>query len=89
MANGSFSGGKTKSSGPSRGWEKVRRTQVLPSGYGAHQESWDFMWEQPAAWAHLDQTAELGHITTPDTPQTQPQVRRGSVAEDRELSEKF
>ena len=35
------------------------------------------------------QTTELGHITTPDTPQTQPQVRRGSVAEDRELSEKF
>lgn len=41
------------------------------------------------------QTSELGHVTTPDTPQkccssqTQPQVRRGSVAEDRELSEKF
>lgn len=32
----------------------MRRTQVLPSGYGAHQESWDFMGEQPAAWAHLE-----------------------------------
>lgn len=32
----------------------MRRSQVLPSGHGAHQESWDFTGEQPAAWAHLE-----------------------------------
>lgn len=43
-----------KSSGHSRGWGRVRRTQELPSASGAHQASWDFTGEQPATWAHVE-----------------------------------